>query len=43
MTTYYEVLRPVEQADLDTSPTLADVLRVIPTSAKRNGINSGPI
>ena len=30
MTTYYEVLRPVEQADLDTSPTLADVLRVIP-------------
>ena len=30
MTTYYEVLRPVEQADLDTSPMLADVLGIIP-------------
>ena len=30
MTTYYEVLRPVEQADLDTQPAIAEVLRMIP-------------
>ena len=30
MTTHYEVLRPVVQADLDANPTLAEVLRIIP-------------
>ena len=30
MTTHYRVLRPVEQADLDIGPRLAEVLRMIP-------------
>ena len=30
MTTHYKVLRPVTQADLDTDPALAEVLRIIP-------------
>ena len=32
MTSHYEVLRPVAQADLDTRPLFADVLKMIPTS-----------
>ena len=30
MTTYYKILRPVEPADLDTSPGIAEVLGMIP-------------
>ena len=30
MTTYYSVLRPVTQADLDTAPGMAEVLKMIP-------------
>ena len=31
MTTYYKILRPVESKDLDTSPGIAEVLRMIPS------------
>ena len=31
MTTHYEVLRPVTQADLDTNPALEEILKMIPS------------